>query len=166
MSPIVVKCDDIRNHRLHFVVKVTIYESYIKFVKGLSQPTIIFSAYAVILHEQPDVGYTIIEKIERYTDVSFAVVLYTECDLGRDKNESPNTEKFRARQNVVFEHGYLLGKLGRSHVCALVKGNVETPGDISGVVYSQMDAGGAWKMQLGKNMKAAGLDVDLNKLCC
>ncbi len=118
---------------------------------------------AVILHEQADGGLTIIEKIERYTDVAFAVVLYTECDVGRSKDSS--CEKKRARQNVVFEHGYLIGKLGRSNVCAIVKGDVETPGDISGVVYTPMDKSGAWKMQLGKNMKNAGLDVDLNKLC-
>jgi len=29
--------------------------------------------------------------------------------------------KPRARQNVVFEHGYLMGKIGRKNVCALVK---------------------------------------------
>ncbi len=120
---------------------------------------------AVILHEQPDGGRTIIEKIERFTDVAFAVVLYTECDLGRAKEDNPDAERYRARQNVVFEHGYLIGKLGRSRVCALVKGNVETPGDISGVVYTPMDSNGAWKIQLANNMKEAGLDVDLNKLC-
>lgn len=120
---------------------------------------------AIILHEQPDGGRTIIEKIEKYTDVAFAVVLYTECDLGRAKDDDVEDEKYRARQNVVFEHGYLIGKLGRSNVCALVKGNVETPGDISGVVYTMMDANGAWKMQLGNNMKDVGIDVDLNKLC-
>ena len=32
--------------------------------------------------------------------------------------------KPRARQNVVFEHGYLIGKLGRNKVCALVKEEV------------------------------------------
>ena len=74
-------------------------------------------------------------------------------------------EKYRARQDVVFEHGYPIGKLCRDHVCALVKGNVETPGDISGVVYVSMDSAGAWKMQLGKNMKAVGLPVDLNTFC-
>lgn len=120
---------------------------------------------AVILHEQPDSGLTIIEKIERYADVDFAVVLYTECDLGRAKEAEQKDEKNRARQNVVFEHGYLIGKLGRDHVCALVKGNVETPGDISGVVYIGMDSAGAWKMQLGKNMRAVGLAVDLNTFC-
>lgn len=117
---------------------------------------------AIILHEQADGGRTIIEKIEYYTDVSFAVVLYTECDIGGAKGQS--NQKPRARQNVVFEHGYLIGKLGRNKVCAIVKGNVETPGDISGVVYTPMDELGAWKMQLAKNMREAGLEVDMNKL--
>lgn len=93
------------------------------------------------------------------------MVLYTECDLGRAKEEDVQAEKYRARQNVVFEHGYLIGKLGRENVCAIVKGDVETPGDISGIVYTPMDSNGAWKIQLGRNMKEVGLDVDFNKLC-
>lgn len=120
---------------------------------------------AIILHEQPNSGKTIIEKIERYTDVGYAIVLYTECDKGRDKNVPIEQEKSRARQNVVFEHGYLIAKLGRDHVCALVKGDVETPGDISGVVYVPMDGNGAWKMQLAKDMQDVGLPVDMNKFC-
>ena len=120
---------------------------------------------AIILHEQADTGLTIIEKIERYTNVNYAVVLYTECDLGRSKEDPVEKEKYRARQNVVFEHGYLISKLGRDHVSALVKGDVETPGDISGVVYTPMDASGAWKMTLAKNMKAIGMPIDLNTFC-
>ncbi len=118
---------------------------------------------AIILHEQADMGLTIIEKIEKFTDVDFAVVLYTECDYGRAKEVDQSLERFRARQNVVFEHGYLISKLGRDHVCALVKGNVETPGDINGVVYVTMDTNGAWQIQLAKNMKAAGLNIDMNR---
>lgn len=120
---------------------------------------------AIILHEQPNSGKTIIEKIERYTDVGYAIVLYTECDKGRDKNVPIEQEKSRARQNVVFEHGYLIAKLGRDHVCALVKGDVETPGDISGVVYVPMDENGAWKMKLAMDMQDVGLPVDMNKFC-
>jgi CAP12/Pycsar effector protein, TIR domain len=37
----------------------------------------------VILHERPDGGKTIIEKFERYSDVGFAVVLFTPDDLVR-----------------------------------------------------------------------------------
>lgn len=120
---------------------------------------------AVILHEQADAGLTIIEKIERYTDVQYAVVLYTECDMGRSKDLPVDCERSRARQNVVFEHGYLIAKLGRDHVSALVKGDVETPGDISGVVYTKMDKEGAWKIALARNMKAVGLKVDMNIFC-
>lgn len=81
---------------------------------------------AIILHEQARM--TIIEKIEHYsTDADFALVLYTACDLGRGVHESNIPPNNRARQNVVFEHGYLVAKLGRKNVCSLVKGNIETP---------------------------------------
>jgi predicted nucleotide-binding protein len=118
---------------------------------------------AIILHEQVNAGTTIIEKIERYSDVEFGIVLYTPCDFGvslKDKDH-PNS---RARQNVVFEHGFLIGKIGRSNVCALVKGDVEKPNDISGVVYVDLDADGAWKYKLAKEMNNSGCDVDLNKI--
>lgn len=118
---------------------------------------------AIILHEQPDAGRTIIEKFEDYADVGFAVILYTECDMGRAKEMSVDSERYRARQNVVFEHGFFIGKLGRDHVCAFVKGEVETPGDLSGVLYVPMNSAGAWKIDLAKNMRAVGLPVDMNK---
>lgn len=120
---------------------------------------------AVILHEQPDEGKTIIEKLESFTsDAAYAIILYTECDIGRAKGMAETENKFRARQNVVFEHGLFTGALGRKKVCALIKGNVEKPGDVDGIVYIQMDSVGAWKIQLCSNMKAAGLNIDLNKL--
>lgn len=111
----------------------------------------------VILHEQASGGMTIIEKIEHYSNVGFAVVLYTPCDkalVGRamDKMEV----RARARQNVVFEHGFLIGKLGRRRVTAFVRNEVETPSDISGVVYVPMDEKGEWKKALLTEMKAAG----------
>lgn len=117
---------------------------------------------AVILHEQAGGGRTIIENIEYYTDVVFAIILYTPCDIGKAKEEKKG--KSRARQNVVFEHGYLVGKLGRNRVCALVKEGVETPGDISGVVYKNMDSAGAWQVGVLKEMKDIGITVDASKL--
>ncbi|OOM14502.1 TIR domain-containing protein [Clostridium saccharobutylicum] len=116
---------------------------------------------AIILHEQANKGQTIIEKIEENSNVGFAVVLYTPCDEGRAKNQ-PEL-KDRARQNVIFEHGYLIGKIGRKNVCALVKGDVEKPNDISGVVYINMDSHGAWKMDLFKEMKESGYSIDASK---
>lgn len=116
----------------------------------------------IILHEQASNSKTIIEKIESYSDVGFGVVLYTDCDVGAKKSDFEHLNK-RARQNVVFEHGFLIGKLGRANVCSLVKGDIETPNDISGVVYTSMDAG-HWQIELAKEMKASGYTVDMNKV--
>lgn len=118
---------------------------------------------AIILHEKASSGRTIIEKIEHYSDVGFAIVLYTPDDVGSVKSE-PDNLNVRARQNVVFEHGYLIGKLGRQNVSALVDGKLELPNDISGVVYIALDEGSAWQLQLAKEMKQSGYQIDMNKL--
>ena len=115
----------------------------------------------IVLFKQASGGKTIIEKLEEETNsVDFAIILYTACDFGRDKGISK--EQPRARQNVVFEHGYLSAKLGRNHVCALVEPGIEVPSDLAGVVYIQLS--GPWEYMTAKEMKQAGLDVDLNKL--
>jgi len=117
---------------------------------------------AIILHEQTSSGKTIIEKIEVHTNVGFAIVLYTPCDIGGLANDK--NQKSRARQNVVFEHGYLIGKLGRHNVCALVKGEIETPNDISGVAYVPLDSHGAWHVAIAKEMRNSGYAIDMNKV--
>lgn len=114
----------------------------------------------IVLREQPNEGQTIIEKIEKYTNVGFAIVLYTPCDEGKAKDSSEY--KPRARQNVVFEHGYLCAKLGRKNVCALVKSDVEIPGDLGGVVYTAMTPG--WEMLVARELKSAGYTFDASKL--
>lgn len=111
---------------------------------------------SIILHEQASSGLTIIEKIERYAnEADFALVLYTPCDRGRGAHETTIPAKQRARQNVVFEHGYLMAKLGRQNVCALVKGEIETPNDISGVVYVSLNDG-SWRTEVAKELSACG----------
>lgn len=115
----------------------------------------------VILHEQPNQGRTIIEKFERHAQVGFAVALLTPDDVG-ELQDKRNDLKPRARQNVVFELGYFLGRLGRERVCALIKGNVEPPSDYDGVVYISLDDRG-WKMDLIRELKNVGFDVDANR---
>lgn len=115
----------------------------------------------IILHEQANDGLTIIEKIEKYSDVGFGIVLYTPCDIGYAK-EREKEKMDRARQNVVFEHGYLIAKLGRKNVCALVRDNIEVPNDISGIVYVPLDKNDGWKIALAKEMKSAGYKINFN----
>ncbi|KAG1713606.1 hypothetical protein GQR58_002073 [Nymphon striatum] len=119
----------------------------------------------VVLREQPNKGKTIIEKFEANSDVGFAIVLMTADDMGgtlsevQNKNFSPRT-----RQNVVLELGYFIAKLRRENVAVLKSEGVEEPSDIFGVVYTQIDKHGAWKLYLSKEIKSAGYDVDLNRV--
>ena len=115
----------------------------------------------VILHEQPNRGRTIIEKFEEFAQVGFAIVLLTPDDTctSQDQSKPPRP---RARQNVILELGFFLGKLGRAQTFALRKDDVEIPSDYDGVIYTPMDDKGAWRMDLVRELKAAGLDVDAN----
>lgn len=117
----------------------------------------------IVLHEQASSSRTIIEKIEANSDVGYAVILYTPCDIGAKKSEPPEL-KARARQNVIFEHGYFIGRLGRPRVSALLVDGVEAPNDISGVVYIDLDLRGAWKIDLAKELKEAGYTVEPSAL--
>jgi predicted nucleotide-binding protein len=118
---------------------------------------------AIILQEQPDQGLTIIEKFETYANqVGFAVVLLTPDDIG-GAAVAPS-QASRARQNVIFELGYFAGKLGRGRACLLRKGDVEIPSDLYGVIYTNLDADEGWKLKLAKEMKAAGLKFDGDKV--
>jgi predicted nucleotide-binding protein len=116
---------------------------------------------AVILHEQPNAGRTIIEKFEDHGgSVGFAVVVLTPDDVG---GPAEDQLQLRARQNVIGEMFWFAGKLGRQRVCALKKGEIEMPSDFAGVGYTDMDERGAWKAELLKELNAAGYKIDWEK---
>ena len=120
----------------------------------------------VILHEQPNQGNTIIEKLETHSsdvDIGYAVVLLTPDDVGKLASDEGTTSP-RARQNVIVELGYFMGKLGRARVCPLLVEGVETPSDYHGVAYIPLDKTEGWKLKLANELKAAGFDIDLNKV--
>jgi predicted nucleotide-binding protein len=126
----------------------------------------------IVLHEQPSKGMTLIEKLEKYSNVGFAFIILTPDDSGLNKEEvkqlivsligkgypteddirgylenttsdiiNDDLKKFlalfrdRARQNVVLEFGYFMGKLSRERICCLYKGNIELPSDMQGICY-------------------------------
>lgn len=117
---------------------------------------------AIILHEQANSGKTIIEKFEEYSEVAFAIVLLTDDDLGKSKKDDNLNN--RARQNVILELGYFIGKLSRNKVCPLYTSGVELPSDLLGLLYIELDAEDSWKFKLAKELKASGLNVDANKI--
>lgn len=114
---------------------------------------------AIILSEQANHGKTIIEKFEENSDVGAAICLFTGDDYGRAKDAT--SENLRARQNVVFEAGYFMGKLGRGNVILIASPDIEIPSDLQGVVYTNKDM---WQTDVLRELKAIGYNVDFNKL--
>ena len=113
---------------------------------------------AIILSEQTNQGRTIIEKFVDYSDVGAAIALFTKDDKCLSDKK---TELFRARQNVVFEAGYFMGKLGRNKVILIAENGVEIPSDLNGVVYTDKNN---WQFEVCKELKDMGYSIDLNKL--
>ena len=117
---------------------------------------------AVILSEQASKNKTIIEKFESNSEVGFAIVLMTADDYGKAKLD-PELH-IRARQNVYLELGFFIGKLGRDRVCALRDSDVVIPSDLDGILIEEIDARGAWRISLLRELKAAGYSIDMNHL--
>ncbi len=116
----------------------------------------------VVLPEKPGQGKTIVDKFEECANVGFAVVLLTADDKSGVKSSAREGSHSRAHKNVIFGLGYFVGKLGKNRVCALFEPGVEIPSDCADVLYIEMDKKGAWHLQLAKELKAAGLPVDMN----
>jgi len=116
----------------------------------------------IILHEQPNYGRTIIEKFERYSEVPFAIVLLTPDDIGCAKGS--DNYQHRARQNVILELGYFMGKLGRERVCALYSEGVEIPSDYQGVLFIKLDKDGAWKTKIAQEFVEVNLPIKIEGL--
>lgn len=121
---------------------------------------------AVVLHRKADEGLTLLEKFEKHSDVGFAIILLTPDDAAypvseRNQAGQDREEERRARQNVIFEFGYFVGKLGRSRVVCLYKEGVTLPSDVNGFLYKKVsnsieDVG----YPLLKELKKAGLPVN------
>ena len=114
---------------------------------------------AIILSEQANRGKTIIEKFEEHSDVGAAICLFTGDDYGRTKDAEE--DKLRARQNVVFEAGFFMGKLGRENVVLIANPDIEIPSDLKGFVYTNEKS---WQIDALKELKTVGYAIDLNKL--
>lgn len=115
----------------------------------------------IVLHEQPNRGHTIIEKFEANADVGFAVVILTPDDVG---GAVGGPQQRRARQNVVLELGYFIGRLKRARVCALKVGDLELPSDILGIAWTAFDERQGWKQALARELQAAEYEIDWNKV--
>lgn len=125
-----------------------------------------FGLNPIILHEQPSGSRTIVEKLEKYSDVGFAFIVLTPDDVGGSfKGKSllgtmTDNTRPRARQNVILEFGYFIGRLGRDRACCLYKGDVELPSDMHGIVYVPFKKSvNEARSMIVKELKAAGYEI-------
>jgi predicted nucleotide-binding protein len=130
-------------------------ESLLEFLERLE-------LHALVLHEQPDGGKSMMEQFGGSPDIHFAIILLTPDDIATPRNK-PKERQTRVSQNVIFEFGYFLSKLGQGRVCALYKEGVEIPSDYPGAVTILMDSRGGWRLLVAKEIKQAGMEIDLNK---
>jgi len=120
----------------------------------------------VVMCEEPSQGRKIVERFQDYADVGFAVVLLSHDDSVYVKDEPPTKRKLRPRQDVVFELGFLLGKLGRSNVLVFQKEcqNFEVPTDFEGMKVTAFDDRDSWKLALIRELINFGLAVDGDRI--
>jgi len=132
-----------------------------------------FKLNPIVLHEQPSGSRTIVEKLEKYSNVGYAFVILTPDDIAGSRHKYDRQLKKidiraiedwreRARQNVILEFGYFMGLLGRDRVCCLYKGDVELPSDMHGIVYIPFkDSVNETRDKIAKELKAAGYEIRL-----
>lgn len=107
-------------------------------------------------------GKTKIENLEIHpSKADYVLVLLSTDDVGALKGHEKN-QRPRPAQDVILELGYFYGSMGKNRVCALYKDDLELPSNVSGILWVRMDDAGVWMMKLAREMKAAGLDIDLN----
>lgn len=121
----------------------------------------------IVLHRKADKGQTVIEKFENNSNVGYAFVLLTPDDIAflKSEKELPDEKRkynYRARQNVIFEFGYFVGKLGRNRVCCLYKDGTEIPNDISGLLYKKVvNEVEEVAFSIIKDLKAVGYELNI-----
>jgi len=132
----------------------------------------------IVLHEKASGSRTIVEKLEKYSNVGYAFVILTPDDIGGKEEEFKSALEdmvsgtmdfedvlgeelnYRARQNVILEFGYFMGLLERDKVCCLYKGGVELPSDMQGIVYIPFkDSIEEVRDMIIKELKEAGYEI-------
>jgi hypothetical protein len=117
---------------------------------------------ALVPHEQGNGGKDLIEKFRDPSNIQFAIVLFTPDDAITPQDK-PAGRRTRPIQDIIFEFGYVVAKLGHERVCALCQEGAEILFDYTWAVFIPMDSRGGWRLLLAKEIKQAGVEIDLNK---
>jgi predicted nucleotide-binding protein len=130
-------------------------ESVLRFIEKVG-----LQAYS--FQEQTNGSHSIMEKFGKFSNINFAILLITPEDLIPPEDKLMGKKSWIS-QNVIFELGFLVGKLGLGRVCVLYHEGMEIPFDFSDIVCVPMDTRGRWRLLVAKEIKQVGIEVDLNK---
>jgi len=114
-------------------------------------------------------GKTIIEALEgqigRDFTSDFGIVLMTPDDFGYSKKDGKDKAEPRARQNVILEAGMLLSSLTRARMAIVVKGHLEMPSDLQGIIHLGYNEHVKEIVpKLCQRLKEAGFDLEPNQI--
>ena len=116
----------------------------------------------IIPREENGHKLNLVEKLEKSSEAAFAILLLVGDEFGYPKGK-PEETKPRADQKVIFELGFLMGRLPQNQVCALYEEGLDLPAEYRGNVFIPFDGGGIWKLLTARAMKMAHVDIDMNK---
>jgi hypothetical protein len=111
---------------------------------------------------QADAGdaKAVIEALDARGDSRFAIMLL----------DGPTAAAVRAGsgdpldRRFVFQLGCCIGRLGMRRACVLVPEGIPQLPEEHGVMFLPMDAADGWQLQLARQLKRSGIEVDLNRL--
>ena len=73
-------------------------------------------------------------------------------------------DKGSISETSLFKLGYCAGKLGLKRMCMMHAPTHPSAGDTHGISHLSVDGNGGWQLHLARQMKRAGMDIDLNRL--
>jgi hypothetical protein len=94
------------------------------------------------------------------------IIIYGWNDFINNTGSVPlNTLEPRARQNVILETGMLLSSLRRSRIAIVVKGHVEIPSDLQGIIrFGYNDHVKEIIPKLCQRLKEAGFNLEPHQI--
>ncbi len=150
--------DSIKLKNLNFS-EVFIVHGHDEEMKNIAEEFIVnLGLTPIIFHKAPNHSRSIIQKLNDLSNVNFVIILLSGDDFGFPQSTNHENAKLRARQNVIFEMGFFLGKIGQNRTFTLFKSskNFEFPSDLAGVLYEPLDEKGDWKIKLIEELKLIG----------
>ena len=123
-------------------------EAVLQFMQQLSLPVM-----------EADHTNGLIDTLDGRNDMGFVVVMNAidHVDGGGKASIS---------ENSLFKLGYCAGKLGLKRMCMMHGPThpASSAGEAQGIAHLAVDGNGGWQLHLARQMKRAGMDVDLNRL--